>query len=197
MYSFLRPFICFSDVMPKILGGFVAYGKYGMRFEWGTFYDKKLEGISHPRVSHGKCTLDMGDAYCYQKLIISRNNNETEKGYNIKGGYVKIANDGSIKMRWGNSSAGPGLSDTIVANGEMTSEGNRLANVHFLVEQIEGVSQFDCFSNQFCSTSTSECVEKIFLGTIKNTSVAHQFADFSGYHSKWYWESRCKSYIWI
>ncbi len=190
--------------MPKILGGFVDYRSansatsYGKRFEWGKYYDvNQLQGISHTPVSHEYCWLDMGYGYCRQYLVMSWNITEAAKGYDIKGGYVKFIDDGSVTMRWGISSAGPGLNDTIVANGKITSVDYREAN-HFILEQIDGAYDFDCFSIQSCSTSILECADMVYYaGTITNTSVAHQLVDFRCHNSRWHPNTRCDLYIWM
>ncbi len=185
--------------MPKILGGFVDYRsensrtRYGNRLEWGTYYEEnQLQGISHTSVASGFCKLDKGHGFCGQYLVISSNITETAKGYDIKGSYVKFIDDGSVTMRWGISSAGPGLNDTIVTNVKIASEGS--ANLHFILEEIEGASQF-CFSVQQCGQSS--CLDMVTKQPcmVKNTSVSHQLiSDFRCWNAG---HIRCDLYIWI
>ncbi len=191
--------------MPKLLGGFIDYRSfdskrlYGKRFEWGTYYDEnELQGISHMLVSDERCWLDMGYGYCYQRLVISSNVTETAKGYDIKGGYVEFIDDGTVTMRWGISSAGPGLNDAIVVgSGKIPSADNREANLHFILEQTDGTYAFDCFSILQCKINTLECDDMKYLAeTIKNTSVAHQLVDFKCY-GRWHINTKCDLYIWM
>ncbi len=191
--------------MPKILGGYVEYRTgnsatiHGNRFEWGTYYDEnQLQGISHKIVSEQYCWLDMGYGYCRQYLVISSSINETAKGYDIKGSYVKFIDDDSITMSWGISSAGPGLNDTIVVgSGQVASANKRLANLHFILEQTDGTYTFDCFSIQRCNINTLACEDMEYhAGTIKDTSVAHQLVDFICY-SGWQPYTKCDLFIWM
>ena len=195
--------VVLSDVMPKIVGGFVDYKSsnsrtyYGRRLEWGTYYNEnQLQGISHMPVLHQYCWLDMGYGYCYQRLVISSNINEPATGYDIKGGYVNFI-DGDVTTRWGISSEGRGLIDTVVASGKIPYVTNHDANLHFLLEETDGAYTIDGFSGQRCSTLTLECEDMEFntWTTIKNTSVAHQLVNFFCY-SRWHPNTRCDFYIW-
>ena len=200
VFIYLSIHLSFSGV--KILGGFVEYTSqdsktiYGKRFEWGTYYDEnQLQGISHTLLSAVYCWLDIGAGYCYQYLVISSNITETEKGFNIKGGYVKFEDDGSVAMRWGISSVSSGFSDTIGASGKIPSADYRAANLHFILEQIDGPSQFDCFSSQNCKSQVACLNMKFIFGTTKNTSVAYQLGDFECYSPTAY--RKCYYYIWV
>ena len=150
----------------------------------------------------------MGLGYCHQKLIISRNNAQEEQGYDIRGGYLKFVDDDSVTMSWGVTTTGPGLNDTVVANGIVPSRWDsatpgpqRLANLHYIIEKINGVFTFEDFSLQKCNQDTGECSQHeefvVSQATIKNTSVRHQIVNFDCYGYKFGWSTECVTYVYL
>ena len=200
------------DLLLKIIGGFTDYHTsdstvlLGRPFKWGAF-DQTVDGTYHVLASRGFCTFDHGWGYCYQRLIISSNTSYTGPGYDIRGGYIQFVDDGNIAMNWGVNYTSPGFRDTVVFRGEaITSTGVRDANLHLVLETIDGPFQFREISEQMCNINTngsvteSKCKDEVFISTLReraSASIAHEFPHFRCWSTEWGSATSCKSYIWI
>ncbi len=162
----------FAEWKPKLLGGFTKYYNpyssiyHGRRSEWGTFLNESQdEGIAYFEWSKGYCNYDHGGGYCRTFLIFSTWPDEVRQRYDIKGSYVKFADDGRVTMSWNFALIGQGLIDQIVVNAVVydTDEIFRTAEHHIILEPIQGPFDFDDISHKACSrTSPASCSHEYF-----------------------------------
>ena len=197
------------DLWPKVIGGFTEYktldsvSLLGRQFEWGASY-QNVDNISHVllRLTHGYCTWNQEPSYCYQRLIVSSDASYKGMAYDVRGGYIQFIDDGSIAMRWGVNYTSQRFTDTVVFIGKaITSTGIRDAELHFVLEAINGTFQFISeISEQRCSMNTDECNEEAIAfrsGERTSTFIAHEIGRFKCYSIDWFGSSYCKQTIYL
>lgn len=132
--------------------------------------------------------------YCYQKLIVSNNDNQEEPHYQVEGSYQVIYDRYRRVMldtiyNYGRRCAEPPMQDIVVAEGETWNpiEGAwAYGYLHFIVNYTTGPSSTNAFSRQqHHSTNLQETKEEVYIGQPSHSSSRTNLANFRSWVSGW------------
>ena len=198
----------------KILGGFTdlystnSQTHYGRRYEWGS-HQTGQPGTQVLTVSRSYCwnAFTRSRGYCYQKLIVSTQNNANEEYYEILGTKQVVMNSRSqyidrTRHQYEQQSVDldNGESDITVYSGESWSPGNNAwgyAYLHYIVKRSTRQPVTDALSTQDRNAGSEQFTQtEQFVGSQDPTSNRATIGQFRCWTAAWGENSNCYTYIW-